>query len=209
MATNNTHRLILILTLIVLASCKTCKEQVACREVKYTFEGTFLVTPDTDSIRVGDTIFLESTVPYFLQDLITGQTVEFRGSVNVGTMVAFDKLLGNNNIEHCADCFELKPIEGEFLPHHVLPSRNRNYVFSQSPSGYKFRLAIIAKVTGDFVFAFNDAGPSYPKDDDCMKANFQYKMKNTDQHFYIYQSHRPGYVLSNYEQNHMYCFRVY
>ncbi len=209
MATNNTIVLFILLLFWLLFSGATCTKESACKEIKHQFRGSFKVSPDIDSIRIGDTIFLESRIPYILTDQLTNEIVEFKNASNISVSVSIDKLLAGNNSIGCVNCFELKPMPGTSIPMNISPDRNTHYAFVKTDTGYHLKLAIIPKQIGSFCIGTSDAGDAYPDGDRCRKALFHFRFENTNQHLYLYLQTRPGYTPSQYEIDHLYCFKVY
>jgi hypothetical protein len=185
----------------------TCKKD--CSQNIYSFDAFFTAHLDEDSIQLRDTLFLELTTPTQLRDAITNQIINFTQAANFGTDISFDKLLGNNNVQFCAGCFELKLINGAFLEDNLLSERNRDYRFEERNGQYLFKLAIIPKQKGTFCFAVGNASNVYRTGDKCNKANFSLTFVNTNQHLYQYEQSRPAYTPSEYERSHLYCFKVY
>lgn len=65
----------------------------ACIETDYTFSVSSQITPDSDSVHVGDTIFLTSSFPTKLTDQSSGVMIEYSNSTNVGSTFGLVKLI--------------------------------------------------------------------------------------------------------------------
>jgi len=192
----------------VLSVYGTCNKNSNCNDVDYSFLAGMKVTPDRDSVNIGDTIWLELSTPKIFTDNNTNQQVEFAGAINLGTDINFDKLLGNHNVSFCASCFDLIPVKGTFINDNFVPERNKDYRFLEEADKYAFKLAIIPKQRGTYSISIGDASGVYTPNKKCVKASFKYSFQNTNQHLYLYQQNRPGYQISDYERTHMYCFKV-
>jgi hypothetical protein len=99
-------------------------------------------------------------------------------------------------------------VYGVFVPDDFLPNQNRDYLFIEANSEYKFKLGIIPKRVGVFTFSPSNSGTVRRANDNCSKAVFNITFANTNQHLYVYEQNRPGYTPSEYERTHMYCFKV-
>ena len=77
----------LLIVIIINLGCPK-----SCIEANYSFAVNAQITPDIDSVHVGDTIYLTSTFPSRLNNLVTNDTVDYSNSTNIGSNVAFLKL---------------------------------------------------------------------------------------------------------------------
>lgn len=73
---------------IVIFSSTTCKK-IGCAENIYSFEAKAKVVNDSDSINLGDTIWLEITCPVSQPDGNTGQIIAYKNAANLGTAIGF------------------------------------------------------------------------------------------------------------------------
>lgn len=185
---------------------------MACRQVIYSFEMPFQVYPNLDSIRINDTIWLTSATSVKLNDLKTNQIVDYSGATNLGTDISYLELTGgdfsNPGAIPAANNFENVLIEGS-QDESSYPERTRQFKLAETNQMYKLKLGIIPKKKGLFSIGPGDAGYVYRKTDECTKASFSLVFKETNQHLYLYEQSRPGYTPSEYEQKHVYCFKVY
>ena len=205
---SNTFLLRVLCFTCLLTTATMCSKNIGCDEVKHQFGGTFTVLNDSDSVRVGDTIYLESRIPFYLHDLETSTVVRFKKANNISTSIGFLKHLGNNAVDAAND-FDLEVFEGTFHPDVLTGDSTRHYSFALKDSVYHFKLRIIPKLPGDYSFSISDDPSAYPDYDECARVSFNFRYQNTDQHLYIYTQNRPGYTPSESEAEHLYFFRVY
>ena len=207
------YSFVAILLLIALATIfATCKKRLGCNETVYNFEIKVKAHPDRDSIHIGDTIWLEVSVPTTFEDMISGKTIDYSGAENFGTAISFGEMKGGNINDPgsipAANFFDILTIIGKPVQN---PQTNqiKEFLFQELSNMYEFKVEIIPKTKGIFFFAPSDAANVYRTNDKCTKASFLLSFANTNQHLYYYQNNRPGYTISDYEQQHMYCFKVY
>jgi hypothetical protein len=196
----------------VISVYATCNKRLDCHTTIYSFEAKYTVRPDSDSIHPGDTIWMELTSSTQMNNLFTNQVVDFSGAENFGTAVGYAKITGGNildpGVTPAADSFENALIKGTSVPSQQ-PDQVRSFFFSEENGMYVFKLGIVPKVKGLFMISPGNAVNVYTNKNKCDKANFSLTIKNTNQHLYLYEQSRPGYVLSAYDRGHLYVFKVY
>ena len=190
----------------------TCNKKLDCSQSVYSFEGNYKAYPVLDSIRIADTIWLESTISTQLNDLMRNQLVNYSGAVNLGMAVGYGELLGGNLFDPggipAANSFENILIKGTQLQ-SLNPEQTRLFRFIEQVGKYEFKLGIVPKKKGLLAISPGNAANVYTRSNTCDKASFNLVFANTNQHLYLYEQSRPGYTPSDYERIHMYCFKVY
>ncbi|MCC6290325.1 MAG: hypothetical protein IT249_20805 [Chitinophagaceae bacterium] len=191
-----------------------CKKglSVDCTESRYTFNVPINIYPDDEIIHINDTIWFECDFLSNQTDLQTNTIINYSNAENLGTGLSLLKLTGGDVSDPgaiaAANEFGYVIKNGVFIQGSSLPDQGRTYNFSELNNTYKFKLGAVAQQKGDYLIGVGNASNVYTKDDECTKAAFIITIANTDQHLNIYQQNRPGYVLSDYEQTHVYCFKV-
>jgi hypothetical protein len=212
--TTTISRVVILAMLYVATICGDCSKRKVCfgTSKTYSFAVNGRAFPDSDSLFVNDTIWVEINFPTTLIDNNTQTTINYTDAENLGTDISFIQFIGgsinNPGAVAAANDFDYKLILGTFVFDSYLPEKNKDYLFVQLGSEYKFKLGIIPKKVGNFSFAFGDAANVYTKNNKCDKAGFSITFANTSQHLYFYEQNRPGYTPSEYERTHMYCFKV-
>jgi len=195
-----------------LSVYSSCNKSIFCNQATYSFSTNIRAYPSLDSININDTIWLEFICPVRLTDIASGNSIDYSGAANLGTAVDFLRFTGgsvsNPGVIAAANNFDYNLVTGVFVPDPLLPDQNKDYRFIESGNEYKFKLGIIPKQQGIFAIAVSDAANVYRHSDGCTKAGFSITFANTNQHLYFYEQNRPGYIPSQYEQTHMYCFKV-
>jgi hypothetical protein len=182
-----------------------CNKRSDCSQTVYSFEAFFKAFPDKDSIKIGDTIWLELNTPVQLKDILTNQMVDYSGAINLGTAIAYLDLTATIP---AANHFDNIPVKGSVVQSGK-PDQIREFLFAEENGTYRFKIGIVAKNKGLFAIGPGNAANVYTRKNKCDKAGFNLTFKDTDQHLYLYEQSRPGYQPSAYERTHMYCFRVY
>ncbi|HEY6955598.1 MAG TPA: hypothetical protein VI385_10155 [Flavisolibacter sp.] len=162
----------------------TCRRD--CNRIDYSFEMPVKAYPNLESIRVGDTIWIEISEPVSLKDLNTNRSVNYSGVVNLGTNIGFQEIIGTTpQIINAANDFSLKIINGV-----EAPTSNsdlfREYLFTERNGAFLFKLEVIPKRLGTFRINLGSAANVYTVNDKCSKASFVFNFENTNQHFYLY-----------------------
>ena len=207
---------ILLIVLLGLISATTiqsrCSKRFDCSQIVYSFQTNIKAFPYLDSVNINDTIWIDFSCPTKLIDMISGQLVDYRDAENLGTDISFLEFTGGSVLNPggiaAVDAFEFRLIYGVFVPDNHLPNQNKDYKFIKNGNDYRFKLGIIPKRSGIFTFSPGNAANVYTMKNKCDKAGFSITFANTNQHLYFYEQTRPGYTPSEYEQTHMYCFKV-
>jgi hypothetical protein len=192
----------------------TCKKNLICADNNtYTFINNYAKTyPDRDSIHIGDTIWIEFNLPIFFKDNLTQQMIDFSNSPNFGNHLSELKFIGGSLLDpgssYATERFRYILIKGKLAPNSS-PNYGQNYFFSEENNYYLLKIGIVPDSLGIYALTISDAEGVHRRGDNCTKASFAFQFTNTNQHLYYYQNNRPGYVISDYERQHMYCFKVY
>ena len=203
----------LILFFIYIVTVQgSCKKRIACKESLYAFQENVQVFPDRDSVTIGDTIWFKFTSDKNFIDITSGNVINYSNAENLGTDISFVKFVGGSisdpGVIPAANFFDYYLVHGSFIPDAHLPEQNRDYRFAETNNEYLFLLGIIPKQTGIYAIGHGDAIGVRTRNNGCDKASFSLYYTNTNQHLYLYQQNRPGYIISGYESTHMYCFKV-
>jgi len=190
----------------------SCNKHFDCRGSIYSFEAFYKAYPAEDSIRVNDTIWIEMNTPTRLKDLSYDRTVDYSGAANFGTVISYVEITGgdllNPGVIPAANDFENTIIDGSPVKPINL-EQLREFQFKEENGMYLFKVGIVPRKTGLFMIGAENAANVYRKNDNCTKADFSMTFKDTNQHLYLYEQKRPGYILSDSDREHLYAFKVY
>jgi hypothetical protein len=180
--------------------------------MEYSFEGSYRAYPALDSIHINDTIWLESTVPVQLYDFVSNQTVDFSRAENLGFAANYIEMTGgdvqNPGGIPAANNFTNVLIKGIEIPSPNL-EQTRVFRFTEENGNYFLKLGIVPKKKGLFLLGFGNSTNVHTKANKCIKAAFAFAFTDTQQHLYLYEQSRPGYVLTGSDRAHLYAFKVY
>lgn len=137
---------IAILLFIGMSSIfSTCKKGgLGCANTVYSFQVGESITPDKDSIRIGDTLFLNVNTSTKLNDLQTAILVDYSNTSNLGNVVTLLKFLPSDTVIGAINNFNLVMLKGTKV-YSVDPSSQQQVLFDEENGSYRFNLEIIAK----------------------------------------------------------------
>ena len=193
----------ILAVLYVATVFATCRKN--CSQTNYSFEIGAKAYPDLDSIRVGDTVWIEVDEPVLLKNQNTNANVQFYGAVNLGTVISFIELEGNQLLANAANDFDLTLKKGLFVGNSTVPNLLREYLFVEENNAYVFKLGVIAQRAGIFRIGLSDAANVYRKGEECSKATFRINFKESNQHMYL---NEQNFGVSMPLPNSSYCFKV-
>lgn len=190
----------------------TCNKRFDCSQTTYSFEAFYKAYPALDSIRIRDTLWIELNTSVQLNDLIQNQTIVYSDAENFGTAIGYVLITGgdllNPGVTPAANNFDNVLIKGMQLQ-SINPIQVREFLFVEENGSYNFKLGIVPKEKGLFMISVGNSTNVYTAKNKCDKANFSLTFKDTNQHLYLYEQSRPGYVLTSSDRGHLYVFKVY
>lgn len=181
-----------------------------CVPNHYTFSiESVLFTPNKDSIRIGDTVFLESVTPTKMMDNANGRTVDYSGANNFGSTLGIGEIIGINNIKDAVDSFSFKAIKGSIYSDPKLsPTRVKQIKYLEENGYYRLSIAIIALKRGVYIISTSDMPDVVRK---CDRSTIAMKISNNaDQHLhYLKDIYYGSTQIDPLDSTHAYCFKVY
>ncbi len=186
---------------------------LGCADTKFTFQTSIRAYPDKDSIRVGDTVWLESNIPVSLNDISTKNLIDYSGASNLGTVISLDRFTGGSisdpGTTYAANEFKYVLLKGKIVENNILPDRIKEYLFIEANNQYSLKVGIVAQKKGVYILGVDNSKNVFRSTDKCTKASYFINFINTKQHLYLYQNNRPGYKIEGLELTNTYCFKVY
>ena len=184
-----------------------------CIEASYSFAVNMQISPDLDSVHVGDTIFLLSYFPTQLTDQTSQQVIDYKNSSIIGSNLNILKLLPNDTISKDAVTdFDYVSVIGQIYNDKSIPDPGgvQQIKFEELGNQYSLKVGIVPKAKGNYIFSIADGvGYGSKKNNSCEKASFNFSITNTNQHFYLINEWIPGNKLDNNGKRHVYYFKVY
>jgi hypothetical protein len=198
--------LLIILASTVFSTCR--KGSLDCASARYSFEIAASITPDKDSIHIGDTIILKVHTPTTLYDLQSGRSIDYKNAMNLGNVITFLKFLPANRSTGAINNFSLSIEKGTKVK-SIDPQSQLEVLFFEDNGNYLFDLSIVPRDTGRYVITIGNAANVYRRNDNCTKANFIMDFQNTNQHLYFLNLWRPDLAIDGQGKKKVYYFKVY
>lgn len=199
--------LFIISSIVTLSSFQCSKGGINCTENFYSFNLGIRAYPDTDSIRIGDTLWLEINEPSTLKDIQSGQMIDYSGAENLGTVIGIAELLSVNTFNTEGNTlFKFLLFEGKEVPRSD-NNKFKEYLFEESNARYIFKLALMPAKKGIYKIFVSNASNVFRTSNKCKKAGFSISFTNTDQHLYFNEIILPGVSLP--AGGGIYLFKVY
>lgn len=184
-----------------------------CVEANYSFAVNSQITPDIDSVHVGDSIFLNSSFTVKLTDQITGMVVDYSNSSDIGSTLGIVKLIdGIYPGIDAVDEFNYSSIIGDIFNDNSIPSPNKvqQLKYKEVNDHYQIKIAIIPKQKGIYYFGIgNGLSNGRGNSKTCEKAGFIITFTNTNQHFNYFNDWNASGTLSPIEKPRAYFIKVY
>lgn len=174
-----------------------------------SFDVTSEWSPQKATYNIGDTIYLTSTFPKMLTDLINpAMTIDYSNSTGIGGDMGIaspDSLLKMNR--PAKDSFRFVSIIGSFLERTGNQNQGINMNFIESSSSYQFKGGIICNKKGLFAISVDNLYSRGIKGKNCTNAGFTMNVINSDKHIIPYQN-ALDIILDSESLKKIYCFKV-
>jgi hypothetical protein len=183
--------------LLIIAACLTltgCPTPMCLNpNPSYSFEVTAEFTPEKDSIRVGDTLYLVSEFPSTMIPAGSTQPVDYSRSTGISNILNVNKLEPNRVIADAVFDFDYINIDGEIYNSRDIPSPNRvqQLRYEEKSGMYRLKVGLIPKAKGIYSLATGFSGLSNGRKsgDKCTKASFPTTVTNEDPHLHYLSTH--------------------
>jgi hypothetical protein len=171
----------LLATCLFLTSIGCGKD---CVETTYNFNLPLKAYPNKDTIKVGDSIWVEIDVANSFVDAQSQKIIDYSNAENLGSFITFQKITGSApDISDAVDSLTIETLKGKLLRKVPL---GLEYNFVEENNRYLFKIVIIARKRGTYRFGFSNSNNTFRKTDKCTKANFNINFIGTNQHFYLF-----------------------
>lgn len=184
-----------------------------CVEANYSFAGSLQLTPDVDSIRIGDTLFISTSFSNSLTDQSTGSLINYSNANDIECTLSVAQLISGDSIPKGAVAqFKYSSQLGSIYNSVNIPSPDlvQQIKYQQVGNNYQLRVGLIALNKGIYALGIgNGLSNTRNNTSACEKANFNFSISGTNQHAYYFQKWRPDFVLSTDGLSKLYCFKVY
>ncbi len=156
-----------------------------CIKQEYSFNIPLIAYPNLDSIRIGDTVWLDISTPTSLTDQLSGNTIHFTNATNLTFPIAFQEVLSATNFRPAVTDFNFKVEIGK-EGGNTNPALFKEYFLTEINGLYKLKVGFIAKTLGVYRFSVESAAYVHRNNSNCEKAFIRVNFMNTAQHFYLY-----------------------
>lgn len=199
-------KLILILSVIqFFAGCHK-----PCDEPNYTFNVSDFFTPEKDSIRIGDTLWLQSSILKLQKDINTQKEISFSNAENLGTtLIISDVGKFRNSLRGAVDSFSFFKINGNiFTASNTDINGVKQITYKETTASYELKVGLVALKAGIYIFTVTDNPSVFRKGKTkCGLGAFEILNQNPNKHLYLFEDLLGP--LSSYDRNHSYCLKVY
>lgn len=197
----------LILILLINSGCPK-----PCIGTNYSFVIHSQITPDMDSVNIGDTIFLVSSFPSMLQDQNTSAQVDYSGSKEIAGDLGVYELVSTDTLAKDAVFnFDYFSITGRVYNDRSIPSPDgiQQLAWEEISGNYELKIGLIPKASGLYILSVGNGLSNGQKNNrNCSKASFNITLENTKQHFYLLYSWNPNAQFYGDGKSRVYYFKV-
>lgn len=182
-----------------------------CIDATYSFAIQSKITPDLDSVNIGDTIYLISSTPTTMKDIGSSIEVDYSKATIGNTLSIGELIIGNKLPRDAVFDFDYVSVKGRVYNERSIPSPDgvQQLSYEEINGRYELKIGIIPKKKGVYGFGIgNGYSTGRNKKNVCEKASFDISFNNTNQHFYLYQEFNPMHQMTDYESKHGYFFKV-
>lgn len=198
--------LILISPYFLFGSCK--KNKGECLGSAYSLKESWNISPQKDSINVGDTLIFSSTISTNPFDYNSMKNVDFSTKTTMGTSL-FLRSISLNNLKPAIDSFSFFILKGTIKPADFSANSTSYLQWSKENNTFELKFGIVAKKKGDYSFTLPDALGRVEISNLCESGiNIYLTNSNVKNNAYL---SRPYYSPSSVPSNdslHMFCIRV-
>lgn len=193
---------------LVLTGCPN----PSCPEATYAFVVSAYVFPVVDSIRLGDTLYTQSSFSSQLRDISSGQNINYANASPIGGNLFLDALASNGTyLRGAIGDFTNVSKRGQIYDDQENSSQQRikHFSYQSSASGYNFEAGLIPLKRGLFLISTNTAisnGISGEKS--CSKAMFDVNLVSSSINLH-YIEIATGRPVERRDSLHAYCVKVF
>jgi hypothetical protein len=187
----------------------TCNRE--CIDNSFGFVVQVNVTPNKDSLNIGDTLWLESVTPSTMVDLNSNKEIIFDHASNLGGGMRVGELLAANNMADAVNNFDFVISKGDASNVEREPNRSKSFKYLEEKGLYELKIGIVCRKKGIYGLFLSAASNVYsPRYGSCGRATIYLKFKNANKHIqYLQDTYYSGYVIPDAVIESSYCFRVF
>ena len=202
----------LILAVAFAALLQSCRGLCTPSQQSLT-GGKAIVFPDVDSIKIGDTLWFNASIPtqikYKPGNTIDSATYNLSGASNVTTDIRISALKGQTLQTGAVDSFEYALIKGKVEPSSIsyAASYAKTVSFKEENGNFVLSFGMIAKKKGIYLLSIIDI---YQAEKKCANISVTVLQSSIDSHLhYLQDIYYGGQPIAQIDRDHAYCFKVY
>lgn len=197
----------IIFPFTIFLVCIECHKP--CNEPDYTFIGNDYFSPEKDSLHIGDTLWLISSINKELMDTNTKKVIDYSSAANLASAVIISDIKKFKDKRGAIDSFDYINVIGNiFSDVNTDTSNVKQLTYNKATSSFELKIGFIARKAGSYIFTIPDNPYLYrrgkPK---CGTAKIVMLNQNIDKHLNIFEN--MWGTLSSYDVAHSYCIGVY
>ncbi len=197
----------IIIFIIAVGFFNCCRKP--CNLPNYTFSVNDSFSPEKDSINIGDTLWLTCTISKTQIDINTQANINFDNAENLGSNLVISDISRFNLERGAVDSFNYIQQYGNISTDPTSnPQGVKQLRFEESSDSYLLKVGLIAKKEGNYILTVPDNPYVFRRGmAKCGTADFKILNVNINKHLYLFEN--IWGLLSEYDRNHSYCFKVY
>ncbi len=170
-----------------------------CIEASYSFAANTQISPDLDSIKIGDTLYLISTFPTSLFDQTNRTIIDYSNANDIESTLSIAQLITGDSIpKGSVHDFRYTSELGMIYNVANIPSPEtiQQLRYQQVANNYQIKVGLIPQHAGIFALGIgNGLSNGRNKSNKCEKASFMFTIANTAQHIYFFQPFTRGKII--------------
>lgn len=196
----------LIVSILILT--QSCKKHCGDGFLNYYKANSFIkIMPDVDSVKVGDSIFVEITIPYRTLNLRDSSFVDASG-LNMSEVISVTSILEWLNGRVVSNDVDKLKLISTFGSSKLETGKGISSRFSLDTNGYKVSYVIIPKIKGLLkVLLYPIEGR---RDNRCTVMDFSSKIVNSNKrHYLLHQltASDPSFIFGTRDES--YFIKIY
>ena len=208
-------RYILFFTVIIFCfqDCSSCDPATTNCSITYRFEVPIEILPLSDTLKIGDTLWVSSVIPYELEDYNTGDLVGINDFIfNLYSTINNMDTLGAPDAEHDFNWINKSGTQNILASGPYFVS---SYQYEDGEDGKRLRIGLVCKKSGLYKIAFyyltEDLTGVNLTDSDCLQNIELYNILDDggDNNYYLLENNpNPVAAPEEFKKHAIYAFMV-
>ncbi len=130
-----------------------------CVDANLSFSVNSQITPDYDSVHVGDTMYVVSSFSTKLVDQSSGQMIDYSNSTGIGSTLAVSNLpLGDTIGKDAVFDFDYVSVNGRIYNDRSItrPDGVQQIVYGEANGMYVLKVGLIPKMKGNYILGVSN-----------------------------------------------------